>query len=100
MREKLDTACDIPSPLNETLNYAKSTFPNLDHSLLHDDLWYLEDIDYEFRDEAMHTVEKRPKGVHFIKAVHDYMMGPAYNGESNANIKERVENVLDRVRLL
>lgn len=101
MHEKLESVCDIPSPVNETLIYARSKFPNLDDSLLHDDMWYLEDMDPKVKDKFIDTVTNRHEDVALQKAVIQFMMSTNYNmTEPPENVRARTEKVMDRVREL
>ena len=58
MREALGSTCDIPRPLEETVAYAKKSFPNLDLSLLQGDLWFIESVEPNWKSVFKRRVTK------------------------------------------
>ena len=73
MREALGSTCDIPRPLEETVAYAKKSFPNIDLSLLQGDLWFIESVEPNWKSVFKRRVTKNAEKSSIAQATLDFM---------------------------
>ena len=78
MRERLFGCCDIPSPLIETLTYAKQAFPKLDSSRLHGDTWFAEVLTDKSRYGLLDFIASKTQDVSVASATITFMQDHDY----------------------